>query len=174
MATNDRIDLLFSKVRKNIDPNVEVIIPKPIIEKTEGADIGKQIAYYRRIQGRTQKEISKKLGINRSTMNMYETKTIKLVNVKILKMIFKELNIENELMKRANNWINRLKDCGYISDLLYEREIMDPPYLLNLNKVKKTSTFNNFANDLSGLKDGFDLRILDLLLPKMKKININK
>ena len=33
-------------------------------------------------------------------------------------------NIENELMKRANNWINRLKNCGYRSDLLYEREII--------------------------------------------------
>ena len=28
MATNDRIDLLFSKVRKNIDLNVEVIMKK--------------------------------------------------------------------------------------------------------------------------------------------------
>lgn len=98
MATNDRIDLLFSKMRKNINPNVEVVIPKPIIEKPEGDDIGKQIAYYRKIQGRTQKEICKKLGINRSTMNMYETKPIKLVNVKILKMIFKELNIENKIV----------------------------------------------------------------------------
>ena len=33
-------------------------------------------------------------------------------------------NIENELMKRANNWINRLKNCGYRSNLLYEREII--------------------------------------------------
>ena len=50
--------------------------------------------------------------------------------------------------------------------------VMDPPYLLNLAKVKKTSTFNNYANELIGLKDGFDLRVLDLLIQKMKKINI--
>lgn len=50
--------------------------------------------------------------------------------------------------------------------------VIDPPYLLNLTKVKKTSSFNNYANDLIGLKDGFDLKVLDLLVQKMKKINI--
>ena len=49
---------------------------------------------------------------------------------------------------------------------------MDPPYLLNLTKVKRTSSFNNYANELVNLKDGFDLKVLDLLIPKMKKINI--
>ena len=38
--------------------------------------------------------------------------------------------------------------------------------------MKKTSSFNSYANDLIGLKDGFDLKVLDLLIPKMKKINI--
>lgn len=50
--------------------------------------------------------------------------------------------------------------------------VIDPPYKLNLNKVKKTSTFNNYANELLELKDGFDLKVLDLLIQKMKKINI--
>ena len=50
--------------------------------------------------------------------------------------------------------------------------VMDPPYLLDLVKRKKTSSLNNYANDLIGLKDGFDLKVLDLLIPKMKKINI--
>lgn len=50
--------------------------------------------------------------------------------------------------------------------------VMDPPYLLNLTKVKRTSSFNNYANELVNLKDGFDLKVLDLLIPKMKKINI--
>ena len=67
-------------------------------------------------------------------------------------------------------------DCANGIKLLDDKSIdlvvMDPPYLLNLNKVRKTSIFNNYANDLIELKNGFDLRILDLLLPKMKKINI--
>ncbi len=50
--------------------------------------------------------------------------------------------------------------------------VIDPPYKLNLNKVKNTTTFNNYANELLDLKDGFDLKVLDLLIQKMKKINI--
>lgn len=50
--------------------------------------------------------------------------------------------------------------------------VMDPPYLLNINKVKKTTTFNKYANDLIELKNGFDLKVLDILIKKMKKINI--
>lgn len=67
-------------------------------------------------------------------------------------------------------------DCMEAVKLLDDNSIdlvvMDPPYLLNLTKVKNTSTFNNYANELVGLKDGFDLKILDLLIPKMKKINM--
>lgn len=50
--------------------------------------------------------------------------------------------------------------------------IIDPPYKLNITKVKNTTTFNSYANDLLNLKDGFDLKVLDLLIQKMKKINI--
>lgn len=67
-------------------------------------------------------------------------------------------------------------DCMDAIKLLDDKSIdlvvMDPPYLLNLTKVKKTSSFNNYANELIGLKDGFDLKVLDLLIPKMKKINM--
>ena len=42
--------------------------------------------------------------------------------------------------------------------------VMDPPYLLNINKVKKTTTFNKYANDLIELKNGFDLKVLDILI----------
>lgn len=50
--------------------------------------------------------------------------------------------------------------------------VIDPPYKLDLNRVKNTTTFTNYANELLGLKDGFDLKVLDLLIQKMKKINI--
>lgn len=50
--------------------------------------------------------------------------------------------------------------------------VIDPPYKLDLNKIKKTTTFNSYANELLELKDGFDLKVLDLLIQKMKKINI--
>lgn len=67
-------------------------------------------------------------------------------------------------------------DCMEAIKLLDDNSIdlvvMDPPYLLNLTKVKNTSSLNNYANELIGLKDGFDLRVLDMLIPKMKKINM--
>ena len=67
-------------------------------------------------------------------------------------------------------------DCIDAIKLLDDKSIdlvvMDPPYLLNLTKVKKTTSFNNYTNELIGLKDGFDLNVLDLLIPKMKKINM--
>lgn len=50
--------------------------------------------------------------------------------------------------------------------------VIDPPYKLDLNKVKNVTTFNSYANELLDLKDGFDLKVLDLLIQKMKKINI--
>ena len=50
--------------------------------------------------------------------------------------------------------------------------IIDPPYKLDIVKLTNTTKFNNYANELLGLKDGFDLKILDLLVTKMKKINI--
>ena len=59
-----------------------------------------------------------------------------------------------------------------VDDNSIDLVVMDPPYLLNLTKVKRTSSFNNYANELVNLKDGFDLKVLDLLIPKMKKINI--
>ena len=39
--------------------------------------------------------------------------------------------------------------------------VMDPPYLLNINKVKKTTTFNKYANDLIELCE-IDNIIMDI------------
>lgn len=50
--------------------------------------------------------------------------------------------------------------------------IIDPPYLLNLNKTKRATKLNSYTNELLELKDGFDLKVLDILIQKMKKINI--
>lgn len=67
-------------------------------------------------------------------------------------------------------------DCMEGIELLEDHSIdlvvIDPPYKLDLNKIKNATSFNSYANDLLHLKDGFDLKVLDLLLTKMKKINI--
>ena len=59
-----------------------------------------------------------------------------------------------------------------LDDKSIDLVIIDPPYKLNITKVRHTSNLNNYANELLDLKDGFDLKVLDLLIPKMKKINI--
>ncbi len=59
-----------------------------------------------------------------------------------------------------------------LDDKSIDLVIIDPPYKLNLNKLRNTTTYNNYTNELLGLKDGFDLKVLDLLVEKMKAINI--
>lgn len=50
-----------------------------------------------------------------------------------------------------------------LDDKSIDLALIDPPCILNLNKVKNTTSINNYANELIGLKDGFDLKVLDLL-----------
>ena len=68
--------------------------------------------------------------------------------------------------------IDCMEGLKLINDNSIDLVIIDPPYLLNINKVKNVSNMNKYANDLLNLKDGFDLKVLDLLIQKMKKINI--
>ena len=68
--------------------------------------------------------------------------------------------------------IDCMEGLKLIDDNSIDLVIIDPPYLLNINKVKNVSNMNKYSNDLLNLKDGFDLKVLDLLIQKMKKINI--
>ena len=68
--------------------------------------------------------------------------------------------------------IDCMEGLKLIDDNSIDLVIIDPPYLLNINNVKNLSKMNKYANDLLNLKDGFDLKVLDLLIQKMKKINI--
>ena len=68
--------------------------------------------------------------------------------------------------------IDCMEGLKLINDNSIDLVIIDPPYLLNINNVKNFSNMNRYANDLLNLKDGFDLKVLDLLIQKMKKINI--
>lgn len=68
--------------------------------------------------------------------------------------------------------IDCMEGLKLIDDNSIDLVIIDPPYLLNINNVKNFSKMNRYASDLLNLKDGFDLKVLDLLIQKMKKINI--
>ena len=42
-----------------------------------------------------------------------------------------------------------------IEDKSIDLVVIDPPYLINLTKVKKPTKFNGYANDILDIKDGF-------------------
>ena len=77
-------------------------------------------------------------------------------------------------MLKINNVYNMdcMEGIKLLDDKSIDLVIIDPPYKLNLSKLKHPSSFNSYANELLDLKDGFDLKVLDLLVQKMKKINI--
>ena len=77
-------------------------------------------------------------------------------------------------MLKINNVYNRdcMEGIKLLDDKSIDLVIIDPPYKLNLSKLKHPSSFNSYANELLDLKDGFDLKVLDLLVQKMTQINI--
>lgn len=97
VATKDNINHLFNKLRKNIEESIKIEIPKPKIEEPNNDNIGKQIAYYRKIKGLTQNELANILNVSKSSINAYENREIRLVNTKFLKKIFKVLDINNKI-----------------------------------------------------------------------------
>ena len=48
--------------------------------------------------------------------------------------------------------------------------VIDPPYKLDLNKVRKTNTFNNYANELLELKEAYILNYPEIAKDKKKVI----
>ena len=53
--------------------------------------------------------------------------------------------------------IDCMEGLKLIHDNSIDLVIIDPPYLLNINKVKNVSNMNKYANDLLNLKDGRNL-----------------
>ena len=64
---------------------------------TSESTLGEQIKYYRRLNDVKQTDLGVKLNFERSTLNHLENREMKLVNVKLIKGIIEELDIENEI-----------------------------------------------------------------------------
>lgn len=97
MATKDSVNSLFNKLRENINCNVKIELPKPIIEEPNSNNIGKQIAYYRKIKGLTQTQLANLLNVSKSCINAYENRELRLVNIEFLKRVFEVLEINNKI-----------------------------------------------------------------------------
>lgn len=100
--------------------------PYKILVIPRAVDISEHIEEQEELKRKINDDVGIEIINNRiiSTTEIVENKNI--IENEFYIMIYDSYkdNIENELMKRANNWINRLKNCGYRSDLLYEREII--------------------------------------------------
>ena len=100
--------------------------PYKILVIPRAVDISEHIEEQEELKRKIDDDVGIEIINNRiiSTTEIVENRNI--IENEFYIMIYDSIkdNIENELMRRANNWINRLKNCGYRSNLLYEREII--------------------------------------------------
>lgn len=123
LLTDDELEskMNFSSIEfsEEQQPYKILVIPRAV-------DISEHIEEQEELKRKINDDVGIEIINNRiiSTTEIVENKNI--IENEFYIMIYDSYkdNIENELMKRANNWINRLKNCGYRSDLLYEREII--------------------------------------------------
>ena len=100
--------------------------PYKILVIPRAVDISEHIEEQEELKRKIDDDVGIEIINNRiiSTTEIVENKNIIENEFYIMIYDSNKDNIENELMKRVNNWINRLKNCGYRSNLLYEREII--------------------------------------------------
>ena len=123
LLTDDELEskMNFSSIEfsEEQQPYKILVIPRAV-------DISEHIEEQEELKRKIDDDVGIEIINNRiiSTTEIVENKNI--IENEFYIMIYDSYrdNIENELMKRANNWINRLKNCGYRSNLLFEREII--------------------------------------------------
>ena len=100
--------------------------PYKILVIPRAVDISEHIEEQEELKRKIDDDVGIEIINNRiiSTTKIVENRNI--IENEFYIMIYDSIkdNIENELMRRASNWVNRLKNCGYKSNLLYEREII--------------------------------------------------
>mgnify|MGYP002572761289 FL=1 len=64
----------------------------------ENSILGEQIKYYRRLANIKQTDLCLKLGCDRGVLDHLENRELKLVNIKLIKDVIKELNIEDKII----------------------------------------------------------------------------
>ena len=100
--------------------------PYKILVIPRAVDISEHIREQEELKNKIQDDICIKIINNRiiATSELVENKNI--IENEFYIMLFDKAkeNIENELYKRANNWMSRLKNTGLSSKVLEEREII--------------------------------------------------
>lgn len=93
------ISKLFCKLKDKLD--AEVTLKTHAIWKipqiNENSTLGEQIKYYRRLANIKQADLCLKLGCDRGVLDHLENRELKLVNIKLIKDIIKELDIVDKI-----------------------------------------------------------------------------
>lgn len=94
------ISKLFDKLKDKLD--IKITLKTHALWKippiNENSTLGEQIKYYRRLANIRQTDLCLKLGCDRGVFNRLENKELKLVNVKLIKDIIKELDIADKIV----------------------------------------------------------------------------
>jgi len=94
------ISKLFDKLKDKLE--TEVTLKTHAVWKipqiNENSTIGEQIKYYRRLANINQTDLCSKLGCDRGVLDRLENRELKLVNVKLIKDVIKELDIEDKIV----------------------------------------------------------------------------
>lgn len=74
-------------------------------------------------------------------------------------------------MLKINNVYNMdcMEGIKLLDDKSIDLVIIDPPYKLNLSKLKHPSSFNSYANELLDLKDGNLFKSIRFISTKNEK-----
>jgi len=93
------ISKLFDKLKDKLDTKVTLKTHAvwKIPQINESRPLGEQIKYYRRLANIKQTDLCSKLGCDRGVLDRLENRELKLVNVKLIKDIIKELDIEDKI-----------------------------------------------------------------------------
>lgn len=152
VAISKLFDKLKDKLETEITLKTHAIWRIPKIN--ENSTIGQQIKYYRRLANIKQTDLCLKLGCDRGVLDHLENRELKLVNVKLIKDIIKELDIEDKIVMNDD----------YIAFLL------DNPIQTILDFRKK----NNLKRiDLAKMLENEDKLSLDVALRIAKRFNIS-
>lgn len=126
------ISKLFDKLKDKLD--TEITLKTHAVWKipqiNENSTLGQQIKYYRRLANIKQTDLCLKLGCDRGVLDHLENRELKLVNVKLIKDIIKELDIEDKI---------NIND-DYIAFLLN-----NPSKIISNFRNKNNLTVNEFA-----------------------------
>lgn len=94
------ISKLFDKLKDKLETEITLKNHSKwkIPQIDENSTLGEQIKYYRRLANIKQTDLCLKLGCDRGVLDHLENRELKLVNIKLIKDIIKELNIEDKII----------------------------------------------------------------------------